>query len=222
MLPKVIIHTEVSVDGRMDWLPDDQFLYYRLIADWQPDAILAGSETMLKAYAALDTPELEATPPPVKAPGMQRFIVVDSRGRLRCWRQMQQSEWWGECTVLCSHATPPAYLDYVRRLGVDVIIAGEEHVDLRAALAEVHTRYGVAVVRTDSGGTLHGALLRAGLVDELSVLLSPCLIGGTSPRSCFVAPDLDSAAGLIRLRLLGVQTVEEHFVWLRYAVEREA
>ncbi|OQA13894.1 MAG: 5-amino-6-(5-phosphoribosylamino)uracil reductase [Chloroflexi bacterium ADurb.Bin360] len=92
--------------------------------------------------------------------------------------------------------------------------------DLRAALEEVTARYGVAVIRTDSGGTLHGALLRAGLVDEVSVLLNPCLVGGISPRSTFVAPDLSSQEGAIPLRLLEVSNIEGDIIWLRYAVSK--
>ena len=220
MLPKVILHTEVSVDGRMDWMLDDGFLYYRAIADWQVDAVISGSNTMLAAYPEADTPEILATPAPKKALGLQRMLVVDSQGRLRCWRQMQQSEWWGEVTLLCSTATPSDYVAHVKSLGVDVIVAGADHVDLRAALEEVNARYGVAVIRTDSGGTLHGALLRAGLVDEVSVLFNPCLVGGASPRSTFVAPDLSSQEGVIPLRLLEVSNIEGDVIWLRYAVRK--
>jgi len=221
MLPKVILHTEVSVDGRMDWMSDDNFLYYRMIADWKLDAMITGSNTMLVAYPEPDTPEAQAAPPPEKAPGLQRLLVVDSRGRLHCWRQMQQSEWWGEVTLLCSRATPAEYVEAIKRLGVDIIVAGEEQVDLRAALEEAHVRYGIDVVRTDSGGILHGALLRAGLVDEVRVLLNPCLVGGVSPRSLFVAPDLEAKSGLIPLRLLEVKNIEGDFVALRYAVGKE-
>ncbi|MBN1873952.1 MAG: RibD family protein [Anaerolineae bacterium] len=222
MLPKVILHTEVSVDGRMDWMLDDNFLYYRMIAGWKLDAMLSGSNTMLAAYPAPDTPEMLAAPPPQKAPGLQRLLVVDSRGRLQCWRQMQQSQWWGDVTLLCTQTTPPAYVETVKRLGIDVIVAGQDHVDLRAALEEVNARYGIEVVRTDSGGTLHGVLLRAGLVSELSILLNPCLVGGTSLRSLFVAPDLDSKDALISLHLLEVKNLESDFVWLRYEVLKEA
>ena len=221
MLPKVILHTEVSVDGRMDWMLDDNFLYYRMIADWKLDAMISGSTTMLVAYPEPDTPEAQAAPPPEKAPGMQRHLVVDSRGRLRCWRQMQQSEWWGEVTLLCSHATPPDTIEAVKRLGVDVIIEGQDHVDLRAALEEARARYNIEVIRTDSGGVLHGALLRAGLVDEVNVLLNPCLVGGTSPRSMFVAPDLETKDGIIPLRLLEAKNIEGNFVALRYAVVKK-
>lgn len=49
---------------------------------------------------------------------------------------------------------------------------------------------------------MNGVLLRAGLVDEVSVLIHPSLVGGMSPRSFFRAPDLTSPEGVIQLRLL--------------------
>ena len=87
---------------------------------------------------------------------------------------------------------------------------------LRAVLEELAARYGVEVVRVDSGGVLNGALLRAGLVDEVSVLINPCLVGGTSPRSIFVAPDLISGEGVIPLKLTHVESVADDSLWLRY------
>jgi 2,5-diamino-6-(ribosylamino)-4(3H)-pyrimidinone 5'-phosphate reductase len=88
------------------------------------------------------------------------------------------------------------------------------------ALEELNARYGVRTVRVDSGGTLNGVLLRAGLVDEVSVLIGPCLVGGTTPRSIFRAPDLTSSEGVVELKLTHVEKLKGDVVWLRYEVVR--
>jgi 2,5-diamino-6-(ribosylamino)-4(3H)-pyrimidinone 5'-phosphate reductase len=119
---------------------------------------------------------------------------------------------------LCSHSTPNTYLDYLGERHIDCILAGDDRVDLRVALEELNARYQVQVARVDSGGILNGALLRAGLVDEVSVLVDSCLVGGTTPRSIFVAPDLASPEGVIPLRLIQVENVKGDTVWLRYEV----
>ena len=49
MVPKVILHTATSLDGRITGFPADLDLYYTLAAQWNPDAILFGSETVLAA-----------------------------------------------------------------------------------------------------------------------------------------------------------------------------
>ena len=34
MLPKIFIHNEISLDGRIDWMADDHGLYYETITRW--------------------------------------------------------------------------------------------------------------------------------------------------------------------------------------------
>ena len=62
--------------------------------------------------------------------------------------------------------------------------AGHEgQLDLRAALAELHTRWGVQTVMCEGGPHLNGALLAAGLVDDLFLSLAPKIGGGADPQS---------------------------------------
>ena len=223
MLPRVILHIGVSLDGRIDWSCGDIGLYYELAGHWPADAMLSGSNTLLAAYRMSGgNPEEDEGPleAPEKVPGdpRQLLVVVDSRGRIRQWNYWRRQPYWRDVMALCSRSTPQAALDYLRGKGVEFIVAGDEHVDLRAALEELAARCGVKVVRVDSGGTLNGVLLRAGLVDEVSVIVDPCLTGGMTPRSMFVAPDLASADGIIPLKLMHVEVVRTDTVWLRYEV----
>jgi 2,5-diamino-6-(ribosylamino)-4(3H)-pyrimidinone 5'-phosphate reductase len=224
MLPRVVLHNEMSADGRLDWFTPHMGLYYELAGRWKAEAMLSGSNTLLHAYPedTLREEDADALEPPSPDPDDDRplLVVVDSRGRLRNWHLLRQEPYWRDVVVLCSRATPSAYLETLRQRRVECILAGDQRVDLRAALEELHAHYGVSVVRVDSGGVLNGALLRAGLVDEVSVLVSPSLVGGTTARSIFVAPDLTSAEGVIPLRLTHVEQPEDDLVWLRYDVIR--
>jgi diaminohydroxyphosphoribosylaminopyrimidine deaminase/5-amino-6-(5-phosphoribosylamino)uracil reductase len=79
-------------------------------------------------------------------------------------------------------------------------------VDLPALLAEL-ARRGINEVHAEAGFGLSGALLRAGLVDELLLYLAPCLLGDAA-RGMFDLPPLESLAArrelVVRdLRLLG-------------------
>ena len=90
MLPRVILHTAMSLDGRITNFPADLDLYYTLAARWNPDAILFGSETVLAAVR--DNPSLEIPPehdeifrPPENTEPDPRplLVIADSRGRVR-------------------------------------------------------------------------------------------------------------------------------------------
>jgi len=103
---------------------------------------------------------------------------------------------------------------------VDRIVAGEERVDLRAALDELAVRHDVAVVRVDSGGTLNGVLLRTGLVHEVSLLVHPELVGGREPALHLPRPRPGGGGPTVALRLTHVERLRDDLVWLRYEVGR--
>jgi 2,5-diamino-6-(ribosylamino)-4(3H)-pyrimidinone 5'-phosphate reductase len=226
MLPVVVIHNAVSVDGRTDWFTANIEKFYDITNVWKEDATLAGSDTLLAAYGEVseadESNDFEATP---VEPGDTRplLVVPDSRGRLRIWHLLKKEEYWRDIIVLCSKTTPEDYLVYLDRRHVKYIVCGEDQVDFKMGLDEINTRYGVNTVRVDSGGTLNGILLRAGLVHEVSILIHPCLVGGTSPRSMYKAADLGTAEDVIELKFLDIKKPEGDLLWIRYQViQKEA
>jgi 2,5-diamino-6-(ribosylamino)-4(3H)-pyrimidinone 5'-phosphate reductase len=218
MFPRVIIFNVMSVDGRIDGFQPDEGLYYQLAGSWEADAMLSGSATMLAAPIIENEQEIEeqVTEDDDKRPIL---AIVDSRGQTRVWRALRTYPYWRGFVALCSKSTPAEYLDYLKSENIDYIIAGEVEVDLRVALEEMNSRYEVQTVRVDSGGTLNGVLLRNGLVNEVSVLIAPSLVGGTSPASIFTAPDVSSAGEVIALDFMSVEAMEGGYIWLRYAVK---
>lgn len=229
-LPRVILHTAVSADGRIDGHAPDIGLYYGLAARFEEDATLGGSETLLRAPGqgtdadvGAGGPGAGAAPASSDQPdGRPLLVLVDSRGRVRNLDWWRHQPYWRDIVVLASRTTPQDYLDYLKRLGIDALVHGEDKTDLRAGLEALAFRYGVRTVRVDSGGTLNGVLLRRGLVDEFSLLISPALVGGTSPRSSFRAPDLEGPAGAIPLRLVHLEKFDGGAVWLRYEIVKGA
>jgi 2,5-diamino-6-(ribosylamino)-4(3H)-pyrimidinone 5'-phosphate reductase len=213
--PRVIIHNAVSLDGRMDHIEVDLELYYSLISTWEEDATMCGSETMLAAMDAFIEAAREDHP---RRDDLPLMVVVDGRGRIKDVWAMRRQQYWRDAVVLCCRSTPKEHIELLEREGVGHIIAGEERVDLLAALEELYSRYGVRAVRVDSGGKLSGALLRQKLVDEVSVLILPVLVGGTSPRSIFTAEDLEGREKVIDLELISCERPRDDIIWLRYSV----
>ena len=234
MLPKVILHNAVSLDGRIDGFPIDLFQYYELAASWKEDATLAGTDTFLKAASEAPPEDESAFLPPKIDTGDSRALLAipDSRGRIRTWHYLRSLPYWRDVVALCSESTPQVYLDYLKERHIDCIIAGQGHVDLCAALEELKSRFGVKVVRVDAGGTLNGQLLRQGRVNEVSLLIYPSLVGGEKQSSIFRAPDLpviaattataDPVTGpqsVISLELLHMERLMGEVIWLRYEVK---
>ncbi len=251
--PRVIVHAQASVDGRLTTAPDVLLLfgdarwqavagstgvYERLLAELQPQATLEGSGSLMLEGATPEAlPPVEGDPAPLyddflpedvlhRLGNTRWFTVVDGRGRVR-WLYTGEPgkaypglEDW-HLLVWVSRATPPEYLAYLRQEQVPYLVAGDGRVDLGHALEKMKARLGVACLLSTAGGRLNGALLRAGLVDAISLEFFPAVIGGFDTPSLFDSPALQPDEHPTRLRLLSCQVVDGSHVWLRYEVMRE-
>ena len=149
-------------------------------------------------------------------PGHEKwFTVVDSRGRVR-WTMKQNDEF--DLLVLVARATPAQYLAYLRRERISYLVVGQERVDLAGALRRMQNQLGVTCVVSTAGGGLNGALLRAGLIDEIQVLVLPAAIGGQGTPALFDGPELGDGEAPTPLRLLSVHAESDGLLWLRYEV----
>jgi 2,5-diamino-6-(ribosylamino)-4(3H)-pyrimidinone 5'-phosphate reductase len=150
------------------------------------------------------------------------FIVVDGRGRVRRW--IKDGSVFGEAwagwhlLVLVAHQTPPEYLEYLQRENIPYLVAGEDRVDLRLGLAKMKSLLGITCILSTAGGKLNGALLRAGLVDEINIEFLPAVIGGFDTPSLFDSPALEPNQLPTRLEMISCQVHSGGRVWLRYQV----
>ncbi len=207
MRPKVVIFGEASVDGRITTAPGVLLMfpeprwqavapksetYEHLKQAYRPQSYLEGSLSLTpEGQPAEPLPPVEGDPAPlyqdylpaqiVNRPGaVGWFTCVDSRGRVRWfYKEFPDEAWKGwYLLVLVSRGTPPEYLAYLRREEIPYLVAGEGKVDLAGALEKLHDQLSVERVLSTSPGKLGGALLRAGLVDEIDIDFFPAVIGG--------------------------------------------
>ena len=116
--------------------------------------------------------------------------------------------------VVTSHHSDIDRRDEVATVA-DVIVAGEDSVDLAAALRELGA-LGARVVLSEGGPSLNAQLFAEDLVDELCVTLAPLIVGGPS-RRILHGPEVPGTALLALAHVL----TEDHYLFLRYLVDRE-
>jgi riboflavin biosynthesis pyrimidine reductase len=118
-------------------------------------------------------------------------------------------------TIVITCAAAPADARQRAAEVADVIVAGDEKVDLAGALKALADR-GLGQVLCEGGPHLFGDLAAAGLVDELCLTLSPLLAGPGASR-IIAGTRFDAARWL---RLAHLLTTGDSFLYARYVAEK--
>ncbi|MCB2209721.1 RibD family protein [bacterium] len=214
--PKIIVHTQISLDGAIAGFTDIAN-YYIVASRFNADMILFGSETVLSAVEEIP-PETEASfSKPKEKPGDDRpiWVIPDSRGRIRFLHVFRDTDYCKDLILLLSKTTPQEHIDYLQKRNYDFIIAGEDHVDYPKALEILKNTYHCDTLRTDSGGILTNILIEQGLVDEISLVIAPCLVGNEYP-TLFRSLKLDNN---ISTKLKQLEKLSDDFISLIYEID---
>jgi diaminohydroxyphosphoribosylaminopyrimidine deaminase/5-amino-6-(5-phosphoribosylamino)uracil reductase len=158
-------------------------------------AILTGIGTVQQDDPQLTVREVQTSRQPLK-------VIVDRHGELPVGARVLE----GGNILVVSAETPrtawPANVESVVLRGAD------GRVDLERMLALLAERE-INELHVEAGAKLNGALLAAGLVDELLVYLAPCLLGDPA-RGMFALPaPLTRLAGRVPLSIQDVDRLGE-------------
>jgi 2,5-diamino-6-(ribosylamino)-4(3H)-pyrimidinone 5'-phosphate reductase len=200
--PYVTAHAAVSLDGATTGFEPDRACSDELAATFGEDVALTGADTILAREQVL-----VGAPRPGPARDGPLLAVVDGRARVREWEALREVGRWSGVLALHAAGSPPRPPDRA----VDELVTGRERVDLAAVLVELGRR-GARRVRVDSGGALTGALLGAGLLDEISLLVHPAWCGGRAGNRWY-GEGVGPPAGLT---LVANRSVGDGLVWLYY------
>lgn len=102
-----------------------------------------------------------------------------------------------------------------------VIIHYESEVDFEDLFIKLRNTYHADRVTIQSGGTLNSIFLRKGLVDTLSVVVAPCLIGGKDTASLVDGRSLITDEDLKYIKTLKLEQankLEDNYLHLVYSV----
>jgi 2,5-diamino-6-(ribosylamino)-4(3H)-pyrimidinone 5'-phosphate reductase len=238
--PRVITHNVSSLDGKLS-LPGVLLLHgderwsaiggtesTDMWALHQPQAQLEGSNS----FVPRDAPGADLPPAPpgvnvhthfvpenILTPERRFFAVVDGRGRVRWTQKVGEHE--EHLLILVSEHTPSSYLAFLRDEGIPYLVAGTDRVDLPRALELLRDRLRIATVVASGGGLLNGALLRAGLVDEVDIDFLPAVIGGDGAPMLFDGAAIGLGEDPVRLAPIAVQQKPSGGIFVRYAVAED-
>ncbi len=105
MLPKVIIFNSVSLDGRINGFEENLVIYNSVASEWDVDAVLMGSNTILSDFNIQKGGDLEVkdTNVPKRIGNVKKplLVVPDSSGLIRIWDEIRETLPISNVLVLC-------------------------------------------------------------------------------------------------------------------------
>ena len=156
-------------------------------------AILTGVGTVLADDPQMNVREIETTRQPLR-------VIVDSNLKTPLSAKILAG---GNVLIACA-IDDVLKIQALRAVGAEVLVltSSDGRVDL-ARLLKVLAEREVNELMVEAGATLNGALLNAGLVDELILYLAPVLMGDAA-RGLFALPELQQ---MDQRKTLAVQDV---------------
>jgi len=224
MRPYVICLMITSVDGRVQtkrWMPkfDAAGAYERLHAELEGDAWLVGRTTG-EEFNERDDPYPAYAGAPI--PREDWFaveqadswaVIMDAHGKI-AWGTSEVSG--DRIVVLLTRGVPDSHLAGLRADGVSYIFGGDDEIDLSSALETLGTRLGIKKLLMEGGGHANGAMLGAGLIDELYLVVAPNIDGSRKSPSLFDVDDDQRKVAVKAMTLEGHQLLDGGMMLLRY------
>jgi len=184
MFPKVIMHNTISLDGSLKDFDIDLEQHYQIVGRFNADTHLIGSNTIKSGIEQFceEIPKEKKSDfikPEIKKDDKKPYwAIVDSKGKLmNILHVIRQFDYCKDIIVFVSEKTDKNYLKYLKNRNYDFYITGEKKVDIKKALQILQNKYDSKIVLTDSGGTLNSILLENDLIDEISLIISPVIVG---------------------------------------------
>lgn len=238
MRPKIICHMISSIDGRLhpdrwtdpvDGADKDTLLacYEEVAEQFNADGWLVGRKTMAyyaKGEAINATNSTNAIDNLRKAFVADRknrgvAITVDPKGKLHYKPDEENNDHF--ITIVSEQVTDD-YLAELQAKNISYLFAGDYGDDLAKAMDTLGEEFKLKTLLLEGGGIINGAFLKAGLIDEISILVYPGIDGLAGVASIFeyIGKDNEQPANNQALRLITSETLEHGIVWLRYKVEK--
>lgn len=213
----MILHNSISLDGSLTNFQVNMRLHYEIAASFNADAHLIGSNTIKTGISLYGNPsreEITDFDKPNRNDSLPFWIIIDSRGILKgSLHEVRRFEGCKDIILLTSKKTSKEYFTYLDERNYTYYCFGDDHVNIEKAIQFLSEKYNIDVILVDTGSILGNILLDQGLVNEISLLIHPVIVGKNAYQMFARIPSpLD-------LKLKKKKMYENNYIWATYHVE---
>jgi 2,5-diamino-6-(ribosylamino)-4(3H)-pyrimidinone 5'-phosphate reductase len=148
------------------------------------------------------------------------FVVVDNKPHLMAHGVEFLAHKFGKLIVVTTNKDHPAYSLQNQYSNISVI-PYDGNIDFADLFTRLKTEQDAERMTIQSGGELNAVLLRAGLIDQVLVVVAPCLVGGRNTATLVEGDSLRTTDDLTKIRPLkfkSAQPLEDSYLRIEYEV----
>jgi hypothetical protein len=204
-----------SIDGKVtgDFLFQNECteatdIYYRINRERKTDGFICGRVTMEGSFTGGFYPDLSQYKPVRHDMDMKMDFIVDdlsgfyaiafdTHGKLG-WKSNKIIDPDGDpgydgaqIIEVLAEQVDERYLGYLEAMEIPYIFAGETAIDVELALFKLKNIIGCDTLLLEGGSIINGAFERAGVVDELSLVVAP-VVAGKDSKPLFMDSDIEN------------------------------
>jgi len=213
--PYVILNAAMSLDGKIATYtgdsrmssPADLKRVHRLRAS--VDGIMVGMRTLLR-----DNPKLTVKSAKGRKP--QR-IIVDSDAQTPLTSYVVKTARDIPTIIAVTSRAPKNRIEILEQTGVKVFVCGKGPLVSVKILLRTLGRLGIRKILLEGGGALNWSMLRSGLVDDVSIAITPRILGGEKAVTLVEGKGTPVVRDGVKLKLLNTAKYGPDLV-VRYKV----
>lgn len=220
MRPYVILNAAMTLDGKIATqtgssnISGEEDLKRVHEIRKQCDGIMVGIGTVLADDPRLTVHKIDANPEdnPVR-------VVVDSKCRTPIDARITNDD--AKTIIACANEFKDDFIEsekyeVFKKRGVKFFWSGDERVDLTSLMSYLHEE-GIEKLMLEGGSTLNFSMIKAGLIDEISICVAPMVVGGANAKTFFDGEGFDLMDEAVRLELTDSYTLGKDLI-LKYNV----
>ena len=148
------------------------------------------------------------------------FVIVDNKPHLNERGIVYLTKWVEHLYLVTTNEQHPAFGLQDLHSNLKVILYREK-IDFKDLFEQLDQEFGMTNITIQSGGTMNAQLLRDGLIDHLSLVVAPLIVGGTKTSSIVGGESIHTAeelGKLVVLKLTQCNLLKDSYLHLCYDI----
>jgi 2,5-diamino-6-(ribosylamino)-4(3H)-pyrimidinone 5'-phosphate reductase len=148
------------------------------------------------------------------------FVLVDNKPHLNRHGLRYLSGWLGHVFIVTTNKKHPAFAMQKEVSNITVLLYPKQ-INFRHLFETLYETYKFKRVTIQSGGTMNTKLVREGIIDRISLVIAPLLVGGATTPTIMEGEAIHQVSQLALLKplkLVSVKKLRDSYVHLVYKV----